>query len=161
MRRAARVWLAMVLPLQVATAMAGSDITVTDPWVREVPPVSRVTAAYGVVKNGGERPRQVVAAASPWFERVELHRTVHQGQMSGMEAVPVVEVPAKGEVRLEPNGMHWMLINAVRPLPAGAVVPIALRLADGEEVVFQATVKKVENPVAAPHHPGADHDHRH
>ena len=41
----------------------------------------------------------------------ELHRTTIENEVMKMEPVPVIEVPARGSVALEPGGYHIMLMG--------------------------------------------------
>jgi copper(I)-binding protein len=59
-----------------------------------------------------------------------------------MERVDSVEIKAGETVRLEPMGLHIMLIGLKRPLKKGSEVPIALTFRDGSTVTVTARVGK-------------------
>ena len=59
-----------------------------------------------------------------------------------MERVDSVEIKAGEAVRLEPMGLHIMLIGLKRPLKKGSEVPITLTFRDGSTVTVTARVGK-------------------
>jgi copper(I)-binding protein len=69
-----------------------------------------------------------------------------------MRAVEAVEVPAHGQVALEPGGLHVMLIGLKAPLEEGGSFPLKLVFANAGEVEVVATIEDIA-------HGGAGHDH--
>jgi len=122
-------------------AVAAPALTVREPYVREVPPGATVTAAFLTLANPGTSARAVVAATSPAAQVVELHAHLDEGGVMRMRRVARLEVPAGGTTVLAPGGYHLMLIDLVRPLAAGEVVPIELVLDDGARVRLDAPVR--------------------
>lgn len=127
-------------------ALAGSParaetLNVSDAWVRQGPPTAQVLAAYMTLENPGTQEIAIIGAGSPQFETVEIHRTEIVDGMARMIPQERLAIPAGGNVALEPNGLHLMLINAKQPLAAGAVVRIELRLEGGGSVTVDAPVR--------------------
>jgi periplasmic copper chaperone A len=58
-----------------------------------------------------------------------------------MRRVLSVEVPAHGRVRFEPNGLHAMLIELVRPLKKGDRFPLTLMFQHAGPVRVEAIVQ--------------------
>ena len=122
-------------------AQAG-DITVSDPWIAEAPPVARVMAAYMTISNSGSTPVQLLSAASHAFEKIEIHQTAMHGGMAHMMAHATLPVEQASRVVLKPGGFHLMLIQPVQPLRAGDQVDLELLFDSGETVTVTATVRK-------------------
>ena len=131
----------------VLSAESAADaVTVTDAYVREVPPVSQTSAAFMTLGNAGAEAHALVAARSPAAAVVELHTHIMGDDgMHRMREVERVEVPAGGETRLQPGGFHVMLINLTKPLKAGDAVELTLVYEDGTEESLAAEVKTVES----------------
>lgn len=154
--------LAALMP--IATGVLQADqlqgLTLHDPWVREVPPVSDRSAAYVRIENSGSADRTLLAAESELFERVELHES-REGDDGTMRMIHLDEIalPAGDTTALEPGGYHIMLIDRIgEPLSEadGDEVPIRLHFDNGENARVEATVRK-----HAPDngHEGHDMDH--
>ena len=58
-----------------------------------------------------------------------------------MQQVSAIEVPAGGEVALEPGGLHLMLMELAKPLETGDKFSVTLELADGEELAVDVEVR--------------------
>ena len=97
-------------------------------------PGSLPAAGYFILKNDSDSPATLVAARSPLYEAVMIHRTVERDGQSRMEHVAALEVPAHGELRFSPGGYHLMLLRARRAPRSGEAVPIVLEFSSGEKV---------------------------
>lgn len=147
---------AFVFALSVAatTLQAAEPLNVSGAWVREGPPNTAVLAAYMRIGNPSPADIVIVAANSPQFERVEIHRTEIQDGIARMLRQDRLVVPAGGGVDLAPGGLHIMLIQALQPLAPGAWVEIDLQLSNGGRQQISAEVR----PGTAD---GMDHNHHH
>ena len=85
------------------TAPALAKVDAVDGYVRLLPPGSPNTAAFMVLKNDADKPVKLVAAASPAAGRAELHTHLHENGVMKMRQVESIEIPAKGEVALQPG----------------------------------------------------------
>jgi copper(I)-binding protein len=95
-----------------------------------------VRAGFFRLRNTSRTSREIVSASSPWFERIEMHRTVVREGQARMEPIESVTVPAGKEVRFVPGGNHLMLIAPRDEVRAGGAVPIELRFGDGTYASF-------------------------
>ncbi|MCX7897576.1 MAG: copper chaperone PCu(A)C [Rhodocyclaceae bacterium] len=116
-------------------------IEVHDPYVRRVPSVAKTTAAYMVVKNLSEQEVSIIAARSPAAKTVELHATRNEGGLLRMRAVPRFVIPPRGSLVIEPGGLHFMLIDLVKPLAANETVALVLEMADGSRKEVYAVAR--------------------
>ena len=89
---------------------------------------SGLGVAYGVLKS--DRDEVVVALSSSAAERVELHATREENGFSRMVRLERLDLPAGEAVRLEPQGLHLMVIRPADLAP-GAPLPVTLTLQSG------------------------------
>ena len=144
----------IIVILLTATSQAGADsgLQVSEPWVREAPPTSRVLAAYLTLVNTGDNTVTVTAISSPDFKNAEIHRTVIEAGVARMLPVKQLEVPAGGQLMLEPGGHHLMLFDPLRTLTAGETVTLIIHMNNGKQLSATAPVIRKT---------GEDHSHHH
>ena len=118
-----------------------------DPAVSQVldafvvaPVTGSPTAMYLTVTNPSDAPDTLTTVETTAAERVELHRTVKHGAMLHMAPAGAIELPARGQIRLEPGGYHVMLIGIEAALSPGDTIEAALILGRGGRVEFLACV---------------------
>jgi periplasmic copper chaperone A len=139
----------------VWAASAADAVTVVDPYVRLAPPGAMATAAFMVLKNGGDKDVKLIKADNSASKITELHTHINEGGIMKMRQVPAIEVKAKGETALQPSGLHVMLIDLKGPLKEGDKVAITLGFDDGSS-------KKIEAPARMPMPmPAMDHSKMH
>lgn len=127
-------------------AATADNISVQDPYVRLAPPNAPATGAFMVIKNNGDKDVKVLKADNPVSKVTELHTHLNEGGVMKMRPVPAIEVKAKGQVVLQPGGLHVMMIDLKAPMKEGDVVPITLTFDDGSSKQVDA---KVVRPTAA------------
>jgi len=128
--------------------MAAEPPAVTNAWVRATPPGARTAAAYLTITSPAPGDR-LVGAATPAAGAVEIHTHVAEGGVQRMVRLAELERPAGAAVRLEPGGLHLMLIDLAMPLEPGFRVPLSLRFAGAGHVVLEVPV--VDARAGAPH----------
>ena len=117
------------------------DIQILDPWVQAAPPSVKVLAAYLEIKNNGDKPQILINVSSPAFGQVGVHQSVMHGNMAHMEQLKELTIPPHASVVLKPGGMHFMLMDAKKPLNVGDAVPMTLNFKNGGKGAFTATVR--------------------
>jgi copper(I)-binding protein len=144
----------IIVILLAATSLAGADsgLQVSEPWIREAPPTSRVLAGYLTLVNTGDNTVTVTAISSPDFKNAEIHRTVIEEGIARMLPVKQLEVPAGGQLMLEPGGYHLMLFDPMRTLTEGETVTLIIHLDNGNQISAMAPVIRKT---------GEDHSHHH
>ncbi len=124
-------------------ALSKPKIIVEDPWVRAVPPVSTMSAAFMKVRNAGDEDDYLIGARSEVSKITEIHTTVMEDGMMKMRRVKEVKVPAGGLVEFKPMGKHIMLIDLKRPLKAGEKIRITLIFKKSGEITVEAPVRRM------------------
>lgn len=111
----------------VRSALAEPAVEIDRAWAKATPPTATVGAIYMTMRNGGDAPDRLVGADSNVSERAEVHlMKVEDGVASMQRLVDGVELPSGSEVRLEPGGLHLMLIGLTAPLVEGRTIVLRL-----------------------------------
>lgn len=131
--------------MAVASAAVGAEPcapTIEEAWVRAAPPGATSLAGYLVLRNGCETPIAVTGVESLDFAMPMIHRSVEEGGVAKMRPAGDLTVPAGGELRFAPGGLHLMLMHPERPLREGDVARIRLVLADGRRLYAEFPVRR-------------------
>ncbi len=129
------------LPAQEFTL---GSVAIAGPWSRAMPPNAPNGAAYFRVENHGGEPDRIVSARTDIAETVELHVHDMEGGMMKMRQVESIEVPAGGEVRLEPHGLHVMLFGLNQPLVDGESFKLTVVFEKAGELDLMVDIKRTE-----------------
>ena len=99
-------------------------VSITGAWARATAPFQAQGAVYATLASAdGDR---LVGLSSPDAAAAMLHRTVRQGDMTGMADMDGLALPPGQTIRLAPRGMHVMLTGLKHPLVAGGHVSLVL-----------------------------------
>jgi len=140
MRKLALLFLSLLaMPISHAADIA----KVTDAWVRLPPPGAKIVAAYLTIES--KQALSLSHVTSTAAETVEIHTMSMHGGMMKMRQISALALEAGKPVKLEPGGLHLMLINPKQALKEGDTVQLVLNFKQGTRVVgavdVQATVK--------------------
>ncbi len=125
------------------------DLAVRDAWVRAVAVPEGMTApvnsaAYLTIENRGTAPDRLVDVSFEGAIRVELHESfVTEQGIASMRPVSSVEVPPDGEARLEPGGLHVMLMGLSGSLSVGDSVSTVLQFEVSGRITVRAVVRQL------------------
>ena len=143
MRERHSVLVGLILALTfTAAASEEAGVSVRDAWVRESPPGVAIMAGYMALRNNTSRSQVLVAARSPDFETVMIHRTIVKGGMASMEHATQIEIAPNASLLFAPGGYHLMLLNPKRTLRAGNRVDINLEFRGGLVLPVAFEVRK-------------------
>lgn len=109
-----------------------------------LPTVPGNPAAGYMTLHGGPEDSALVAVSVPVALRAEIHESMAGG--GEMRPVTTVPIPARGEVRLEPGGLHVMIFGLSNDVRPGGGVPFILRFADGTTVRYVAPARAPGQP---------------
>jgi copper(I)-binding protein len=133
-----------------------SVIAVRDPWVRPAKAVQAAgtpqnalaamnggsnSAVYLTITNTGDGADKLVGVQSSVAGAVEMHRMAITDNVATMRQVNVIEIPKGGEVRLDPNGYHLILVNVRHDLNAGGNVDLTLTFEHAGPIQVSAQVR--------------------
>ncbi|NJK79076.1 MAG: copper chaperone PCu(A)C [Chloroflexaceae bacterium] len=99
------------------------------------------SAAYMTLVNTGSAADAVVGASTDVANIVELHTTeMDANGVMMMRPLEQIDIPANGEVALQPGGIHVMLIDLTQDLEEGDTVNLTLELQSGGTLEVEAPV---------------------
>ena len=129
-------WLATAAP-----ALGGGSLVVDGAWVRASIGGSKVSAAYLSIANRGETADRLVGVAAERAGHAMIHRSVVVDGVVKMRHVDAIEIPPGGSVRLEPGGLHVMLMGVSSRLEAGERISLTLVFERAGEVEVRVPVR--------------------
>lgn len=140
------VALAMALSfVQAASAheFKQGDLTIGHPWSRATLPGAKVAAGYLTVKNNGTAPDRLISVTADIAGKSEIHEmTVKDGVMTMRPLAGGLEIPAGGEVKLEPGSYHLMFMGLNAPAVEGVKFPATLTFEKAGTVKVEFAVDK-------------------
>ena len=116
-------------------------IRVDHAWIRWLP-AGLPAGGYVSLTNGGDAAVNLVAASSPAYAEVSIHRSVESGGTVAMRPVAQITIDPHSRVDFAAAGYHFMLMQPIEPLEPGDRVPLTLRFADGSSVTVQFEVRR-------------------
>jgi copper(I)-binding protein len=137
------IFLTAVSQLAVAANVA-EGIMVDDPYIRAVPPGQPNSASFMGLHNRGKEGSALTAASSPAAEVVELHTHTMEEGMMRMREVEKIDLPAGEVIKLQPGGLHVMLIGLKQQLVPDEKVPLTLTFEDGSSLQLDVPVRKLQ-----------------
>lgn len=115
-----------------ACSPAAGGITISGAWARPSPAGDMAAmggvngGAFMIIRNNDSQPDSLIGAESSAARVVEIHQTTMTGDVMRMQQVESLEIPAGGEVLLQPGGYHIMLIDLQQNLTPGGIIEITL-----------------------------------
>ena len=127
--------------LAAAACSSGDSLTVDDAWGR-TSTMDAANGAFYMTIHGGSSDDTLVSAATEACGMAELHESIMQdGMMSMQQLAAGVDVPADGEVLLEPGGMHVMCMNKQDGFAVGDTYELTLEFADAGTMTVTAEIR--------------------
>lgn len=128
-RHVRHIVLALALALPGAAAadpVTAGALVIEEPWARASIGTERPGVAYLAIRNAGESADTLTAVETPVAAMPELHRTEMTGGTMSMAPAGPITIPPGETVRLEPGGLHAMLMKLTEPLEEGKTLPLTL-----------------------------------
>ena len=130
------------------------DLDIGHPWSRATLPGAKVAAGYLTVKNNGGEADRLIAVSGEIAGKSEIHEmTVKDGVMTMRPLADGLEIPAGGELKLEPGSYHIMFMELAAPAVEGQNFKGTLTFEKAGEVEVEFAVDK---PGGKDH---SEHDH--
>ncbi len=143
---------ALALAFFLNHSVYASGASVSNAWIAEAPPVSKVMAAYMTISNDSAETVTVLSAESADFGKIEFHQTVNEDGIARMKHQPSLVIPANASLSLEPGGYHMMLFRPARTLRAGDSSSMLLKTSSGKSLTVDIMVKKAAMEASHEHH---------
>lgn len=118
---------AVVAPAAAHEFKAG-ELQIKHPWSRATVPAAKVGGGYFTVVNPTDAADRLLGATAEVAQKVEIHQMdMKDGVMTMRAVTDGLEVPAKGELALQPGkeggGYHLMFMSLKKPLVEGEKIP--------------------------------------
>jgi len=133
-------------------AKEGFEVDISEAWISEAPPTVSVLAGYANIHNASDRPITLLTVSSPNFSKIEIHRSVLNGDMVSMKKQDSLEIPARSTIILSPGDLHLMLFDPVKPLRSGDTASLNFSLSDGISIFIEAKVARRSSEDHSHHH---------
>ena len=126
-----------------ADQAADGGVTLDGAWVKATD--EDMTAIFGTLSNHSDADVTLESAEVDVDADAELHEVVQEAGSSVMQEVDGgLEIPAGGELNLEPGGYHIMLVELGEPITPGQDLELTLRFSDGSETVTTVPARAFE-----------------
>ncbi|MEP4485912.1 MAG: copper chaperone PCu(A)C [Halioglobus sp.] len=135
----------MTLSVVLAVSAQAGELELNGAWVRALPPVQKMTAAYITVTNTGATEVELISGSSPIASTIEIHTSRMVDGYMRMEQLPGLKLAPGESATLEPGGTHLMLLGLKRMPTAGEVVTLCLTSSEQEQFCTDAPTRKSEN----------------
>jgi hypothetical protein len=119
---------------------SGSGVEIRDAWSPPAPPGVAVLAVYATLVAHDEDT--LLSVATPIAATAEIHSTAEVNGMMQMRPVRELHLAAGQTVRLEPGGMHLMLVNVAAERAADAPIAVTFQFAHAGAVTVNVPVKR-------------------
>jgi len=119
------------------------DISIENPWARATSSLAKNGAAYLTIKNSGPTLDRLIAVESPVAPKVGAHQSLMTNGMMEMRSVPVLDIPAGGQVMFKPGSYHIMFMGLRQQLKVGEVFPLTLTFEKAGKIKVMVTVMKM------------------
>ncbi len=148
MKKLALAALAGLLSLPaLAHDYSAGALKIDHPWSRAMPASSPTAAVFMTISNSGGADR-LLAASTPQAARAELHQHLNDnGVMRMREVSGGIVLPAAGQVKLAPGGLHLMLLQVPKQAVSGDRFPLQLQFEKAGKVTVEVKVESGMAPV--------------
>jgi periplasmic copper chaperone A len=146
MKRTLIVLLALVVVPVIAQQFTAGKLLIEHPWSRPTMPGIPMGVAYFAVTNRGSTEDVLLSASTPVAANVEMHQTTFSDGMAHMRPLKEIRIAPGQTVKVEPNGIHLMLVDLKQPLVAGTTVPLTLEFRIAGKVTVQLEVGARDAP---------------
>ena len=142
----------IIAPVADAADYTLGELKIEHPWARASAGAAANGAAYMSIATSGTAADQLVKAASPVADKVELHTHILDGDVMRMRPVSGITVNVGEPAVLRPGGLHVMLIGLKEPLKQGSQFPLTLTFEKAGTVTVQVEVEAASMPMEPMQH---------
>ena len=124
-------------------------LVIGHPWSRPTAPGRPVAVAYLSITNNGTAADALISASTPQATSVQMHQTSLSEGMARMRPLEELAIAPGKTVKIEPGGIHLMLVGLNGPLLAGSTVPLTLVFRTAGSITVQLNIEDRDAPPAA------------
>jgi copper(I)-binding protein len=131
---------ALALPAAAQQYQLGS-LVIEHPWSRTTAPGMPMGVAYLSITNTGKAADELLSASTPAASRVEMHLTTIADGIARMRPLGEITIAPGSTVKIEPGGIHLMLVDLKAPLERGRQVPLDLTFRHAGRITLMLRVE--------------------
>ena len=120
--------------LLAASTLMVADISLDNVRARDTKPGTNNSAIFMNIKNASNADAKLVGVHSSVCKSTEIHTHKMENGMMAMVQVEDAVIPKNGETKLEPGGLHIMLMDLNKPIKDGDKVDLELKFSNGEVI---------------------------
>jgi copper(I)-binding protein len=129
-----------VLAVLLMIFNTGDDIAIKDQWVR--PGAEKMgTALYFTIENNGSEADTLYAVETDIAKMVQIHETYSSGDVMGMREIGNIIIEPESSIKLEPGGMHIMVMRLKKDIKKGDEIEFKLHFRNAGEISIAVKVK--------------------
>ena len=128
----------------IAEEVKSGDLVITQAWSRATPGGAKTGGGFLTIENKGSAPDKLIGASAEVAGKVELHEmTVNNGVMKMRPVEGGLTIDPGKTVKLEPGGLHLMMMDLKSPLKQGDRMPVTLQFEKAGKVAVTLDVQGV------------------
>jgi copper(I)-binding protein len=116
-------------------------LLIEHPWSRATASGMPMGVAYLSITNTGTAADVLLAASTPAAARVEMHQTTITEGVARMRPLSEIAIAAGSTVKIEPGGIHLMLVDLKAPLERGRQIPLDLTFRRAGRITVRLSVE--------------------
>jgi copper(I)-binding protein len=118
----------------------GGEIVIKDQWLR--PSAKKMaTALYFTIENKSDRPDTLFLVETDISDKIEIHETYSSGDLMGMREIGSIVIEAGEKVKLQPGGIHIMVMKLKRDIRNRDEIDFILRFRLAGDINITAEAK--------------------
>ena len=134
--------LGVALLLVLAACGSSSEVEIGDVWARTSASSQENGAVYMTITGADTTDRLTgVSVTSDVARMAQVHETVVNDGLMSMQEVTAIDIPADGQVALEPGSFHIMLMQLAEPLVVGSEFSVTLTFEEAGDIEVTAEVR--------------------
>lgn len=133
-----------LIAVLLVPGMALAELSVTNGWVTR--PVAGVgnSAGYMQLTNTGHESLQIVAVHCEMAMHCHLHQVIHDHGIVRMKGVSEIVVLPNTTVKLEPGGLHVMVMGITEEFRHAKILPVELETQTGSRVRVELQIRGID-----------------
>ncbi len=137
-------WLVIACTLSASAQESPENtLEILNPWIRELPSISKVSALYLMIRNNGDFPVVLTSISSPISQIADIHLSESINGSMRMRKIDTLTIPAHGDITFKPMSYHIMLRKLKNGQPRlNDRVPFTLNFQGKNAITAFALVKK-------------------
>ena len=125
-----------------ASQLFADHIKISNAYIPEGPPVSRVLAGFMEIRNSSNKTVYIDSIKSPDFGAIEMHLSKEVDGVARMFPQPQLVIEANSSLILKPGSYHLMLFRPQRALKHGDQCVLTFTLGNGTQFNYTLPVRK-------------------